>query len=77
MDINIFNHSDPSSQKTIQIMRTTCPKCNEGVQFAVDEADRSFKSDAEHYEKRAEYYRLQVEDKIAEIKTLRMLIPNL
>ena len=37
---------------TIQILRMTCPKCHEPVQFAICEDDRVYQKDAEYYEKR-------------------------
>ena len=40
----------PDTMATIHIMRTTCPRCKEPVQFAIDNNDKQYKDDVEYYE---------------------------
>ncbi len=40
-----------NTMTTVQLMRATCPKCHNAVEFILCEDDRQFKEDAEYYEK--------------------------
>lgn len=41
----------PDAIVTMHVIRTTCPRCREAVQFAVDDDDKQYKDDVAYYEK--------------------------
>lgn len=41
----------PNAMMTIHVIRMTCPRCHEAVQFAVDDDDKQYKDEIEYYER--------------------------
>jgi len=60
----------PETTITMQLLRTTCPKCHSPVEFVLSDEDKQYKNDAEYFEK-------QLDRAIKEIKHLNAVIERI
>lgn len=49
MKIEIATRGIPHQMQTVQLLRMGCPKCHQAVEFIIDEEDKQYKPDMEHY----------------------------
>ena len=52
MKFETFSPDFPPSLDIMQLIRCTCPNCNQSVSFIMSEKDKEYRSEAEYWKKR-------------------------
>jgi len=70
MEVEVFDRSKSGAMMTMQLLRVSCPKCRQPVEFVLSDEDRQYKADANYYKGQCEQLQNKVRRLNAVISTV-------